>query len=75
MSYWNYRVFKTVHTLHDGSTEEVFTIREAFYSDDDRVEGWTAEPCHPQGETLDEIRQDLEWMLKALDAPVLEDKQ
>ncbi len=32
----------------------------------------TVNPDHPQGETLEDLREDLERMLRALDKPVLD---
>lgn len=70
---WNYRVVREVCTLPaDLGTEDVFTLREVFYDDEGKPELWSSDPCHPQGETLDDIRADLNYMLVALEAPVLE---
>lgn len=62
MATWNYRVVET---------EGVFAIYEASYDDAGNVTGMTAEPVAPMGESLEELRADLEHYLKALAAPLL----
>ena len=69
MSHWNHRVTKA--TI-DGET--VYEIREVYYdlpTTSDGI-GWTQDASAPYGETLDELRQDLERMLAALDKPVID---
>lgn len=68
---WNHRVVKR---MIKGLNEEVpsFGIHEAFYDKNGRVWGITQEPMDPHGETIEELRQDLEWMMKALEHPVLD---
>lgn len=56
---WNYRVFKDEH----GG----YSIRDTFYGNKGRVEGWASEPVYPYGDTVEELRQDLKLMLEALD--------
>lgn len=62
MGTWNYRVMKD----NDGH----FTIRETFYNEEKNIEGWTEE-CSPFGETLEELSDDLNYMLSALDKEIL----
>lgn len=70
---WNYRVVREVCTLPaDLGTEDVFTLREVFYDNGGKPELWSAEPCHPQGETLDDLRADVGYMMKALEQSVIE---
>jgi hypothetical protein len=47
-----------------------FTIREVFYNEEKSIEGWTDE-VSPFGETLEEITNDLGYMLSALEKEVL----
>ena len=65
MSHWNHRVTRSTT---DAGT--VYEIREVYYIGD-RI-GWTQDASAPYGETLDELRQDLERMLAALDKEVLD---
>lgn len=65
---WNYRVVRTTQ-----GDEEWFAIYEVYYDDDGRPEARTEEPASPAGETLEELQEDLQWYLRALQEPVLED--
>ena len=70
MSHWNHRVVRRVYPgALDG--EVAYQIHEAYYGLEDKLV-ITKEPDHPQGETLAELRKDLERMLRALDKPVLD---
>lgn len=70
---WNYRVVREVCPVPGSEeTENIFTVREVFYDDDGKPELWSAEPCSPQGQTHDELRTDLGYMLMALEQPVIE---
>jgi len=64
---WGHRVIKWTSTHGD----EYFEIREVYYDRNGKIDGWTAEGIIPYGENLDELRETLEWMLKALEKPVL----
>lgn len=71
---WNYRVIKTKFKAY-GKDEEVFRIYEVYYSDkEDNHKPFTTtkNPCYPQGETLGELKEDLEAYSEALDRPVLD---
>lgn len=66
---WNYRVLRHAEDPPPAEGEESFRIIEAFYDDGGDLYAWsTAEPF---GETVEELRRDLELMLSALDQPVL----
>lgn len=70
---WNYRVVReSVPVLGTSESEDVFTIREIYYDDDGRPELWSSDACHPQGETFNELCDDLGFMFRALGEPVLE---
>jgi len=63
---WNHRVVKTGR--HYG-------IHEAFYHEGDKFpHSITEDAMQPCGETVQELREDLERMLNALDEPVLKDE-
>ena len=68
MKKWNYRVMR--HTDAVGRTH--YAIHEAYYNDVGEVTAWTDEPSAPFGETIEELREELERMLRALDYPVIE---
>jgi hypothetical protein len=68
MSTWNYRVIKS--TNDDGET--LYQIHEAFYNDSGELSLITENPVSPCGETLDELKRDLDRMIEDLRHPVLE---
>ena len=51
---WNYRVIK--RTYEDGT--EISAIHEVYYNDDGDPDMVTADLSEPQGETLDEFKDD-----------------
>lgn len=78
---WNYRVVK--HTCPvDGFV--YFDIREVYYGKNrlvlsslgNRGKGlsWTVDSKPPVGDTPDDLKADLNMMLRAFDLPVLEEK-
>jgi len=73
MIYWNYRVVRKAYPPGaDGTIEHVLGIHEVYYDDDGKPEMVTENRMDAHGETLDELRTDLRWMMEALDKPVLE---
>lgn len=67
MSSWNYRVVKR-KSPNDIIT---FAIHEVFYDDNDIPASITDTPSWPLGDTLEELKKDLEHYQKALFKPVL----
>ena len=72
MGHWNHRVMKRANE----HGETWYEIHEVFY---DHGQGeseprlsWTEEAIAPVGETLEELKTELERMLRACDAPVLD---
>jgi hypothetical protein len=63
MTTWNHRV-----RLRNGW----FEIVEAYYDDAGKLEGQTVDAIAPGGETVDELRDELNRMLRALDEPVID---
>jgi len=68
---WNYRVVKKTNTGYD-NLEEYYGIHEVYYSEEGVPEMVTVEPVGPAGDTLEELKQDLAYMLEALKKPVLD---
>jgi hypothetical protein len=68
MSHWNHRVFK--ETLDDG--EVWYSVREVFYNDDGGIYAHMETPVDIAAESIDALREYLEWCLKSLDQPILE---
>jgi hypothetical protein len=72
---WNYRMFRRVLSLPDGTTEEEFYIGEAYYDrpgPDAEVTSWSAEPIWPRGSTKMELMDDLSLMTAAMNQPVVD---
>lgn len=67
MGTWNYRVLK--HTPEKGHT--YYAIHEVYYADDGATNGHTENAVWPVGETIEELRADINRMLLALDRPVI----
>lgn len=65
---WNYRIMR--HT--DAGGRQYYAVHETYYGDAGEVMGSTEEAASVMGETLDEVREELDRMLRALDYPVIE---
>lgn len=61
---WNYRVM----SIDRGETYE---IHEVYYDEGGTPRAYTANSVKPSGADLRELRSDLQWMLAALDKPIL----
>jgi hypothetical protein len=72
---WNYRVIRERHEAENPALSGTsYTIREVFYDDaNGRPTGTTEEPCHPSGETPEELAADFVLMKGAFDLPPLEE--
>ena len=71
---WNHRV---VHRLikrmpSEREGEHWYAVHEVYYDESGKPEMTTVEAVAPGGETLDELRQELDRFQKALEHPVLE---
>lgn len=70
---WNYRVFKRIHNhkyLHEPET--LYEIREAFYDDNGKVNGW-AEMPDVIADSLDGLKWTLNKMMEGCDKPIIDD--
>jgi hypothetical protein len=63
---WDYRVIE-----HEG----LFTIHEVHYNDKGDVTSISQDPMGPSGDTLEELKGDMEYFLEALYMPVLKKKE
>ncbi len=68
MSYWNYRVIKKFYEKADATT---FEIHEVYYDKNHKIEGWTESAVGPSGETVSELKEDIEHFVRALQKPTL----
>lgn len=66
MSHFNHRVWKrTYKRLHD--TETFYSIRETYYNEAGEICACTEHPAEAQGETLEELKENLGRMLRAVE--------
>ena len=65
--HWNYRVM-----LHRSLGGIRFGIHEIFYNEAGQPHSWTEDPIELNAETLEELKNDLQHMLKAFEQPVLD---
>jgi hypothetical protein len=76
VSHWNYRVVRVKYprpkSLGDDELEEGFGIREVYYNDDETIYAMSKEDMAPYGETVEELKDNLEQMKEAFNAPVLD---
>lgn len=72
--YWNHRVISRVDGAGTDFEETNLYVTEMYYHEDGSVIGWT-EGKEVYGNDIAEIRQTLEWMLLALDKPILDEAQ
>lgn len=71
---FNHRVIKTEYIKDDEVIAHNYAIHEVFYADDGTIESWTENPVAPTGETLGELRSDIERFKSALDKPVITER-
>ena len=64
---WRYCITRT--TTPDGYWYEV---REVYYNAEGEVEGWTVDEVAPCGDSVNDVRSDLERMTEALHRPILD---
>lgn len=68
---WDYRVVHSVDA-GEGYSEDVYAIHEVYYTKKKAVKMYSAKPIAVQGESLEDLRNDLIQQAMALDNPVLE---
>jgi len=69
MSHWNHRVLKKAFE----DTDEVqYGVYEVFYNDAGEIYAHTNTPIELACETMEGLREYIEWCLKSLDDPILE---
>ena len=69
-AYWNYRIVKRVCDSL-GVKEDVYAIHEVYYNNKSKPVAVTTNPCHIQGETVEDLKDDLKFYRQAFDKPVL----
>jgi CCR4-NOT transcriptional regulation complex NOT5 subunit len=59
---WDYRIVEN---------NGMFTIHEVHYNDKEEIISVSEDPMGPSGETLEDLKDDIQYFLQALDSPVL----
>lgn len=67
---WNYRVVRTEEEEYDS-----YRLYEVYYDDEGKIEGMTKDSTQPSGESVEELQNDLEYMMEAFGNPVLDMKE
>lgn len=70
MSYWNYRVGKKAEHWCSEPIDR-YSIIEVYYEDNGEVKGYTGF-VGPQGESLEDLKADMQKMAEAFDKPIFE---
>jgi len=66
---WDHRVVR--QTLPDGSYW--YSVREVFYNDDGTIYAYTENPVNISGESIEDLREYIQWILHCTSEPMLID--
>lgn len=66
---WNHRVVKKTYP----SGEESYGIHEVFYNEKGEIYAYTENPIDLACETLDSLKEYIQWCMSCLDKPILID--
>ena len=71
---WNYRIVRTVYNNNPNGNDDQYAIHEVYYEEDNDThpDSVTSEATTLTGESLEEIRTNIDRIIKAFDKPVLE---
>lgn len=68
---WNHRVMR--RKFDDGMfPQEDYGVYEVYYDKSGKIVAWGKEPTRASCDTLNDLRECMQWMMKALDKPVLD---
>ena len=70
MGHWNYRI---VRSYPANKEEAWYSIREVYYDNNGKVNGWTENAIAPESNTIEGLLETLQLMLNCLDKPVLDE--
>lgn len=63
---WNYRIIKT--TI---GGEDSYGIHEVYYDENGKPKMYSEDPIPAHGETLTELREDMDRLLQAFEKPII----
>ena len=76
MGHWNYRVCKQYYKFPETSGGEdgeyEYSLREVYYNEDGSIWATSGKPQAPQGETLEDLKDGVSRMQRALDKDVID---
>lgn len=72
---WNHRLMRRKLVSNAGEEEIVYGIVEAYYDDNDVVDGWTLAFVGVEEDSVDGVKKTLERMLKCLEQPILDEEE
>lgn len=73
MSHWNHRIVKKTWHKGEEDEEDSYGVHEVFYDDDNKIYGYTENPIDLSTDSIDSLREYLQWCMNALDKPILVD--
>lgn len=68
---WNYRIIREEDPPINGEEQPVYIVAEVYYDEDGKPAWRTEGPAGPAGATVEELSNDIAWIIKALTLPVL----
>ena len=72
---WNYRVVRTEYpNSMMYKSEQVLEIKEVYYDKDGNIKAFGEAPV-PYGESIEEVKECLDLMYKALEQPIVDYEQ
>jgi len=71
MSHWNHRVIKKTWNKGYEHEESQYGIHEVFYNDDGEIYAHPETAVTLSNETIEDLREYLQWCLESLDKPIL----
>lgn len=77
MSHWNYRMVKVTYpapkSLGLEEPETGYEIREVYYNEDESIYAMSKDGMAPWGDTVEELKENIELMKEAFNAPVIDE--
>lgn len=64
---WNHRIL-----IHRNKDEVGYSVHEVYYDEDGKPNSCTADSCHPYGNTIEELKNEIDQFAKATTLPFLE---
>lgn len=69
---WNHRVIATRKEPYgERSNEYQYAIHEVFYDNEGNITSWTEDAVGVVGDDMLEVKHSLNWMLEALNMPII----